>query len=253
MKKIFKIILLIYALIGFYILLFVEANIVYRPFLLPSKEHFLGTNSYGLDIFNIMFASILYLFVMCIFGIFSFTLGLIIGCTQGYLKGKYDFLLQRIYEIIISIPYFYIVILFSGYFELNIFNLGFILMLFNWTFLIPLIRLQTFKVSKYSFINSMENLGYSKSRIIFFHILPNVYNNVKQLLPFILILFMSSLTALDFLGLSSTVNMSVGGLIAEGINYLDFPIILVSASSFLSLIFISLLMVFDVNKYYEGN
>ena len=59
MKKVFKIILLIYALVGFYILLFVDATIVYRPFLLPSKEHFLGTNSYGLDIFNIMFASIL--------------------------------------------------------------------------------------------------------------------------------------------------------------------------------------------------
>lgn len=249
MKVIFSIFLIIIWLIGY---LLVDVNQVYKPFLYPSKNHFLGTNSYGLDIFNIIFVSSLNLFLMCIFGLISFGLALIIGSTQGYLKGRYDFILQRIYEVVISIPYFYIIVLFSGYFDLNIFNLGLIIILFNWTFLIPLIRLQALKVSELNFVISMHNIGYTKSKILFIHIIPNVYNNVKHLVPFVLILFMSSLTSLDFLGVSSKSPISIGGLISEGINYLDFPIILVSSVSFISILFISLIIIFDVNKYYDG-
>ncbi len=252
MKKLFKTILLLYFVISIYVLIFIDVQYIYQPFLHPSFKHFLGTNSYGLDIFTILFSATMDIFIVCCFGFISFMIAIVIGCTQGYLKGKYDFFLQRIYEIMISIPYFYIIILFSGYYSLNIFNLGLILVLFNWTFLIPIIRICSFRISQASFIEALEQIDYSKKRILFIHVIPNVYFELKYLIPFVLILFITNLTSLDFLGLLSKSNISIGGLILEGVNYLHFPIILISSVMFLSLLFIGLIMIFNTKKYYEG-
>lgn len=253
MKKICSFIFVLYIIIGLYSVFFVDATTVYRPFLMPSFSHLLGTNSYGLDIFALLSISIFNIVIISIFGFASFLLALSIGCLQGYLNEKYDFILQRFYEVSISIPFCYILILLGGYYSLNIFSLGIILFLFNWTFLIPIIRIHAFKLSTASFIVAMDNIGYCKKRIIFIHLIPTLYNNLKYLLPFVLILFISSLTYLDFLGLMGGSILSVGGLIAEGLNYLEFPIILVSAVSFLSIIFIALIVFFETNQYYRGN
>ncbi|MDR0484976.1 MAG: ABC transporter permease subunit [Alphaproteobacteria bacterium] len=250
MKILSKLILLAYFILGV-IYFFKDNSSIYQPFLPPSLTHFLGTNSFGKDIFSSLFASILDLFIMMLFGFVSIVFGVFLGSLQGYYRTYYDFILQRLYEIVISIPFFYVIILFSGYFELNIFNLGFLLILFNWTFLIPYIRLQALKISISAYIIQMQDIGYSKRRILFFHVIPNVYYNIKYLIPFVLILFMTSLTSLDFLGFFNQGNMSVGSLIFEGVNYPDFPVILISSCAFMIVLFVALIGLFEVNKYYD--
>ncbi|MCL2566967.1 MAG: ABC transporter permease subunit [Alphaproteobacteria bacterium] len=248
MKKISKIILLINFCVGIFYF-FKDTSTIYQPFLGISAKHWLGTNSYGLDVFSVLFAANIYIFIMLIFGYLSFLSAVFLGSMQGYLRGVYDFIGQRVYEVIISIPFFFVIILYSGWQELNIFSLGLILLLFNWTFLLQYIRIQALKISMNSYIIQMQDIGYSRSRILLFHICPNVYYNTKHLLPFVLILFATSLTALNFLGLYEV--YGVGSLILDGVNNLDFPLILLSSCSFMIILLLSLIGVFDVSKYHD--
>ncbi|MDR2007523.1 MAG: ABC transporter permease subunit [Alphaproteobacteria bacterium] len=247
MKKLSKIVLLLYFCLGVFYF-FKDTSQIYQPFLGISAKHWLGTNSYGRDIFATLFAGNVYIFIMLGFGWLSFALAIFLGSAQGYLRGIYDFAIQRIYEVVISIPFFFIIILVGGWWELNIFSLGLLLLLINWTFLLPYIRVQALSVSTASYIKQMQDIGYSPARILIAHIFPNVYHNTKHLLPFVLILFATSLSALDFLGLSQA---GAGSLIVEGVNYLNFPLILLSSCGFLIVLLLSLLGIFNVSKYHD--
>src|SRR5699024_5721994 len=71
----------------------------------PSAEHWLGTDTYGRDIFTrILYGTRVALMV----GVFSVALGAIIGTTlgviSGYAGGLVDTILMRIVDIMLSFP-----------------------------------------------------------------------------------------------------------------------------------------------------
>ncbi|MFI4984052.1 MAG: ABC transporter permease [Rickettsiales bacterium] len=168
----------------------------------PSARHILGTDDHGRDIL----ARLLYgLRLSLIFGIlltfFSSVIGIFLGAIQGYYGGILDILLQRFIEIWLGLPLLYMLIVMSSVLIPSFSLLLFIMILFGWTSLVPLVRAEFLKARNYDYVKAAKVLGISPLRIILKHILPNAMVASLSMIPFILSASVTTLTALDFLGL----------------------------------------------------
>lgn len=186
----------------------------------PSLENLLGTDDQGRDILSriIYGFRISILFGLCLAFSSSF-IGIIIGGLQGYFGGWIDLLIQRIVEIWSGLPSFLLIITLSSLFKPGFFGLLGIMLLFHWTTLVNIIRLEFLRVRELTFIKAAKSLGVSNIMIIIRHMLPNVLGSILSYLPFIINNSISILTSSDFLGFGlPTGYPSLGDILIQGRN-----------------------------------
>lgn len=220
----------------------------------PTFENLLGTDDQGRDVL----ARIIYGFrISVIFGIlltfFSSIIGVIAGSLQGYLGGKFDLFFQRFLEIWGSMPQLFILILISSLITPSFFTLLLILLVFSWTSLVGVVRAEFLKVRNMDYVKAAKALGASNKRIIFKHILPNALTAAVTFIPFNLSGAITSLTALDFLGLGLPVGSpSLGELLKQGKENLNSPWIAVSVFVTLALLLVLLIFIGEgIRKVYN--
>ena len=186
----------------------------------------------------------------------SSAIGIVIGAVQGYFGGKTDLILQRVIEIWDSLPQLFILIIIASVFLPTFLSLLLILLLFSWTGLTGMVRAEFLRLRNFEFVKAAKVLGVSNSRIMFRHILPNALVTSITFVPFIMAEAITSLSALDFLGLGLPTDYpSLGDLVRQGKDNLQAPWIGVSIFVVLSgllsmLIFIGegIRDVFDTRK-----
>jgi microcin C transport system permease protein len=184
----------------------------------PGSYHWLGTDDQGRDVL----ARLIYGFRLSVlFGltltIISSVIGIAAGAVQGYFGGWTDLLFQRFIEIWTSIPSLYLLLIFSAFFVPGFWTLLFILLLFSWVALVGLVRAEFLRGRNLEYVRAARALGLSDLRIMFRHILPNAMVATVTFLPFILSGSITTLTALDFLGLGLQGDApSLGELLAQG-------------------------------------
>lgn len=197
----------------------------------PNKVNYLGTDDLGRDVL----ARLLYgMRFSLVFGltltVFSSALGILAGAVQGYFGGKIDLWFQRFLEIWGSLPQLFILIIVSGVIAPNFWTLLFILLLFSWTALVPVVRAEFLKARKSDYVKAAAALGVPDFKIIFRHILPNALVATFTYLPFILAGAVVSLTALDFLGFGLPAGTpSLGEAVRQGKENLQAPWLALSA------------------------
>ncbi|MBV6659102.1 MAG: ABC transporter permease [Devosiaceae bacterium] len=180
--------------------------------------HWLGTDDQGRDVL----ARLIYGFRLSVlFGLtltlISSVIGISAGAVQGYFGGWTDLLFQRFIEIWTSIPSLYLLLIFSAFFVPGFWTLLFILLLFSWVALVGLVRAEFLRGRNLEYVRAARALGLSDVRIMFRHILPNAMVATITFLPFILSGSITTLTALDFLGLGLQGDApSLGELLAQG-------------------------------------
>lgn len=110
----------------------------------------------------------------------STVIGIILGGMSGYFGGKIDIFLQRIAEIISSLPFLPFVIILNVIIGNRLTPLGrvylimIVLGLLSWTGLNRLVRAQVFSVREQEFITAAKSMGIREWSIILKHIIPNV-------------------------------------------------------------------------------
>ena len=184
----------------------------------PNQKHWLGTDEEGRDILarllygirlSVIFAFLL-TFVSSIIGIF-------IGAVQGYFGGKIDIIMQRFIEIWDSLPQLFILIIIASVFLPTFLSLLFILLLFSWTGLTGMVRAEFLRLRNFEFVKAAKVLGVSNFCIMYRHILPNALVTSITFIPFIMAESITSLSALDFLGLGLPSEYpSLGDLVRQG-------------------------------------
>ncbi|MBX7059518.1 MAG: ABC transporter permease subunit [Leptospirales bacterium] len=191
-----------------------------------SAEHWLGTDRLGRD----LLARLIYGFRICMLFslslvVLSLALGLSLGALQGYLGGAFDIVMQRFIEIWSALPFLYVVILIASVYGRSFAILIFVMSLFSWIGLSLYMRGEVFRQRSQVYVNVARALGASHWRILFRHILPNSLTPVITLLPFQLIGGITSLTALDFLGLGLPPSTpSWGELLQQGVDVIrEYP------------------------------
>jgi len=113
-------------------------------------------------------------------------------------------------------------------------NLLIILLLFSWLKLVDVVRAEFLRARNFDYVRAANALGISNPVIMWRHVLPNAMVATVTFMPFILTASITSLTALDFLGLGMPPGSpSLGELLAQGKNNLSAPWLGIAA--FLSL------------------
>lgn len=148
----------------------------------PSGEHLLGTDKDGRDVFTrLMYGGRISLLVSFI-AVFAITIfGIVLGGIAGYFGGWVDNLIMRICDILMCLPGFPILLIISTLLDAaNIaanvriyFLMGF-LTLFSWPGTARLVRGQILSLREQEYMVAAEAMGYSTSRKIFKHLIPNV-------------------------------------------------------------------------------
>ena len=191
----------------------------------PDEVNWLGTDDQGRDVA----ARVIYGFRLSVyFGLIltglSAIIGVFMGAVQGYYGGMLDLILQRITEVWASMPYLYIVIIFAAIFTPGFWTLLLILLMFKWLGLVDLVRAEFLRARNFDYVRAAGALGISNGVIMWRHVLPNAMVATITYLPFILTACITSLTALDFLGLGMPPGSpSLGELLAQGKNNLQAP------------------------------
>lgn len=206
--------------------------------------HWLGTDDQGRDVL----ARLLYGFrISVIFGILltiaSSIIGVIVGALQGYFGGWTDLIGQRILDIWGSMPSLYVLLIVSSVLAPGFWVLLGILIFFSWTSLVGVVRAEFLRGRNAEYVAAARALGLTSTQIMVRHLLPNAMVATLTFMPFIAGGSVSTLTALDFLGLGMPAGTpSLGELLNQGKEYLFAPWL--SLTSFAMIALILLLFVF---------
>lgn len=152
----------------------------------PSAEHPLGTDDQGYDVLaRLMYGGRVSLIVSFMTVLLMTLFGVIIGGIAGYFGGWVDNIVMRICDVLICLPGVPILLILSsamdGWVELDMMQEGwriYILMIFltfiSWPGTARLVRGQILSLREQEFMVAAEAMGYSTSRKIFKHLIPNV-------------------------------------------------------------------------------
>jgi microcin C transport system permease protein len=184
----------------------------------PSSSHFLGTDDRGRDVLTrIVFGYRIAMTFSLLLVFVEMLLAVVIGGFQGYFGGNLDIIVQRIIEILSSIPFLYIILIMGSFLGTGFMVLLVTYGLLSWIGLSYYMRGEFLRLRNHQFIDAARALGVSNTRIIFRHLLPNAITPLVTFLPFTLISSISILSALDFLGYGIPApNPSWGEMIGQG-------------------------------------
>ncbi len=145
------------------------------------------------------------------------TIGIILGALAGFFGGKVDLGIQRIIEVTMALPTFFVIITLAAFLEQpSIFHIMLIIGLVRWTGVARLTRGEFLRLRNEEFVLAATALGYPQRRIIFEHILPNAIAPVLVSATFGVASAILLEATLSFLGLGDLSAPSWGQTLREG-------------------------------------
>jgi peptide/nickel transport system permease protein len=193
----------------------------------PTPEHWFGTDNFGRDIFSrVLYGGRTALVIGVMSSFLGSMTGGIIGVVSGYFSGRFDFIVQRFIDILLSFPIIVLaVVVVAMLGKFIVFGVDLNLVVAIAIPIVPkvsrVVRSSALSVREMPYIDAARAAGYSHLRIIFRHMAPNVFA------PFI-IMFAAFVAqailleaSLSFLGLGVTEPTAAWGLMLSG-NAADF-------------------------------
>ncbi len=196
----------------------------------PSVENIFGTDSLGRDVLARVLEGGRFSFFVGFFAtVISVCLGTLLGLIAGYYGGIVDMIIMRIVDILMSIPTLPLLIILAAFLsdlEVNpqyriYITLGLLAFIF-WTTYCRNIRGIVLLLREQEYMQATEALGFSVSRKLFKHLLPNV-------LPYVILYVATGLgnmmifeASLSYLGLGvQAPYASLGNLLQTTRNFFD--------------------------------
>ncbi|HXO77761.1 MAG TPA: ABC transporter permease [Puia sp.] len=146
---------------------------------IKTQTFWLGTDKYGRDILSRLLIGVrVSLAVGLVTVLLSLSVGVLLGSLAGYFRGRVDETILWLVNVIWSIPTLLLVfaimlVLGKGFWQVFI-AIGLTL----WVNVARIIRGQVLAAKEREYVEAARALGYSHSRILFRHILPNVMGPV---------------------------------------------------------------------------
>jgi peptide/nickel transport system permease protein len=194
----------------------------YPKSLPPSREHPLGTNSLGQDIFWIMVFSVRNSLLLGIsVSIFITILAVGIGLTAGYKGGWADRGIMLVTDSFIVIPILPILIVLSSLIagSTSFLTISLILIIFGWSWGARTIRSMALSLREREFINMARFSGENTMEVIFKEIFPYIYT--FGIVSFIntVLYAINTEAALAVIGLSNLTVPTLGTTLYWALNY----------------------------------
>ena len=188
----------------------------------PSNAHIFGTDSFGRDVYTrVLYATRLDLEIGILCVLFPFFFGSTMGILAGYFGGWLDSLVMRTLDIVIAFPFFVLILAIIAILGTGMINLFIAVSLVGWVSYARLTRGEVLVAKNQEYVQAAQILGYSRPRILFKHVLPNV---ISQALVFVvsdIVLCILLGSSLSFLGLGvQPPTPEWGAMIADGRGFL---------------------------------
>jgi peptide/nickel transport system permease protein len=183
----------------------------------PSWAHWLGTDQLGRDILSrILFGARTAFVVGLTSAIVGGLSGLVLGVGSAYFGGRIDLFLQRILDIVMSFP-----LIIMALAVVSIFGTGVQNVIIAITIpLIPrcarVVRSSALAIREVPYIDAARVLGYSHSRIILNHMVPNVVAPFLIMLTAFVGQAILAEASLSYLGLGVQEPVAAWGLMLQG-------------------------------------
>jgi peptide/nickel transport system permease protein len=187
---------------------------------------FFGADRLGRCVFSrIMVGTQISLSVGLVGVFLALTIGIVLGGISGYYGGRIDFVIQRVIELVLSLPTIPIWLAASAAVPqnwpatLNYFMITLILSLTGWAQLARVVRGRFLSLRTEEFVTAARLDGASEGRIIFRHMLPSFSSHIIASISLAIPAMILAETSLSFLGLGlQPPTISWGVLLREAQN-----------------------------------
>jgi peptide/nickel transport system permease protein len=161
-----------------------------------------------------------------------------LGVISGYFGRYVDALVMRITDILLSFPALLLSMAICAAIGSSVWNVIIAISIVTIPRFSRLVRGSTLSVKEADFVEAARALGQSKSKIMFFHILPNVFSIILVMATLWIPAAIITEASLSFLGLGvMPPNPTWGNIINEGKSYLsDAPWIAISSGIIIVLV-----------------
>ncbi len=138
-----------------------------------SVSGILGTDNSRRDLWSGIIAGVRWaLLIGLLTAIVAVSIGVIYGVASAYFGGWIDSLLQRIFEIFVSVPLLPLLIVMSAIFKPSIWMLIFMMSAFFWVGPVKTVRSMGLQIKEETYIEASKAFGASHFRVIFKHMIP---------------------------------------------------------------------------------
>jgi peptide/nickel transport system permease protein len=181
-----------------------------------------GTDELGRDILTrVVYGSQVSISVGMFAALLSGLLGTIIGLFSGYYS-KLDDVMMRLADIQLAFPTILlalaVVAVVGGGFEKLVLILG----VTGWVYYARVIRSEVLSIKQSEYIDAARTVGVGDARILFRHILPNIFAPAMTIGTFQVASAIIAESSLSFLGLGIPVNIpSWGNMLQQGQAYVE--------------------------------
>lgn len=206
-----------------------------------------GTDYLGHDILSRLASGARFSLILCIVvSTINFTIGTIYGAIEGYYGGKVDMVMERIADVLYSVPYMVLFSLLQLRWGKEIGVVGALLLAFvltGWIGVSGTVRVQFYRYKGQEYVLAARTLGAKDFTLVTRYILPNALGTIITscilMVPGV-IFTESSLSYLGVLNLDSSTLTSVGTMLSNGQTALStYPHAIFFPALFISLMMIS--------------
>ncbi len=184
--------------------------------------HPLGTDDKGRDMLAMLVSGTrISLQVGLMATLIAIFIGLILGVVSAYLGGWVDNALMRFTDIMMTFPFFLLLVFIVFIFGPSLWFIILAIGLTGWTGAARLVRSETLSLRTRDFIMASKSLGASDRRIVFRHLIPNVLSSVIVIATLSIPGVILAEAALSFIGLGDPTVTSWGLVLHAGQRSLD--------------------------------
>jgi len=183
-----------------------------------SAYYIMGTDYLGRDLFSrVLYGTRISLIIALVATFFDLTIGVTYGMFSGWKGGRIDTFMQRVIEIILSIPNLVIIVLLILILKPGMTSIIIAIALTSWVNMARLVRAQTMELKSQEFILAARTLGEHPLKIAFKHLLPNLSSVIIINTMFTIpnAIFFEAMLSYIGIGISSP-QASLGTLLNDG-------------------------------------
>jgi peptide/nickel transport system permease protein len=183
----------------------------------PSSFHWFGTDSFGRDVFTrIIYGSRTALWIGFASSFLGATLGAFIGVASAYFGGKFDLVLQRFMDLLLSFPLIILALVVVSLLGSGMTNVIFAITVPMVPRCALVVRSSALALREMPFVEAARALGFGPLHIIVRHMMPNVMAPYLIMLTAFLGQAILLEASLSFLGLGVSEPQAAWGLMLRG-------------------------------------
>jgi peptide/nickel transport system permease protein len=185
--------------------------------LAPGTTYLLGTDSHGRDVLSrLIYGARISLSVGLITQFLNTCIGVSLGLLAGFMGNRWDDIIMGMTNIMLSIPAMIFALAIMASLGPGLINIYIALGFTNWSYSCRITRSQVLSAKNADYVKAARILGYSKLRIMFGQILPNIVGPILVIATLGAAEAILMEAALSFLGLGTQPpSPSWGGMLSS--------------------------------------